>query len=299
MEAQPLALPERARLVEVGPRDGLQNETAMLPTRDKIALIEALANAGLEEIEITSFTHPKWIPNLADAEEVARAVADLPVRSFALVPNRRGLERAIAAGLSAVTLVMSASEGHNRANLNRSREASLRELVELQAEATGAGQLTRISISVAFGCPFDGAVDPQDVAWIVETLAQAGARRFGFCDTIGVANPRQVYDLCSCMRRRFPSAEFELHLHDTFGMALANTLAGLQAGIHSFDTSLGGLGGCPFAPGATGNVSTERTLAMLDKMGVATGVKLSRIIDARRMLEEGFGPFKTFPRVVP
>ncbi|MBX3576170.1 MAG: hydroxymethylglutaryl-CoA lyase [Rhizobiaceae bacterium] len=284
-----LPLPDQVRIVEVGPRDGLQNEAAKLPTHDKIRLLQALVRAGLKEVEITSFTHPRWIPNLADAEEVARAAADLPVQAFALVPNRRGLERAIKAGVAGITLVMSASDGHNRANLNRSRGESLSELIDLQREAAAEGLTCRISLSVVFGCPFEGVVPADEVTAIVRAFADNGAARIGLCDTIGVADPAQVHRLSRLLRGLFPQVEFELHLHDTHGRALANTLAGMQAGIVSFDTSVGGLGGCPYAPGATGNVSTELTAAMLARMDIATGIDVAMLAEARMILAQGLG----------
>ncbi len=284
--AMTMSLPAKVRIVEVGPRDGLQNEPKYLPTDQKIELVRRLAAAGLTEIEVTSFTHPKWIPNLADAEEVTRAVADLPITPFALIPNRRGLDRAMAAGAGGVTLVVSVTDAHNTANLNRTTEASVTELLELEAEARQAGLKTRVSLSVVFGCPFDGAVAPEHVAEIASRFVEAGAPRIGLCDTIGVANPKQVHALSTLMLSRFPDTEFELHLHDTRGQALANTLAGLQAGIRSFDAAVGGLGGCPYAPGATGNSATEDVVAMLHAMDVATDVDPAGVLDAAALLAD-------------
>ncbi|WP_299361214.1 hydroxymethylglutaryl-CoA lyase [uncultured Paracoccus sp.] len=281
-----LNVPSNVRIVEVGPRDGLQNEPENLPTAQKIELIRRLAAAGLTEIEVTSFTHPKWIPNLADAETVTREIADLSVISFALVPNRRGLERALASGAKGVTLVLSASESHNKANLNRSTAESLDELVMLESDARQAGLKTRISLSVVFGCPFEGEVPPDRVAEIVARFVEAGSTRIGLCDTIGVANPQQVFAVSRKLRERFSTTEFELHLHDTRGQALANTLAGLQAGIVSFDSSIGGLGGCPYAPGATGNAATEDVASMLHAMGIHTGVDETRLLFAASLIAD-------------
>ncbi|WP_046862628.1 hydroxymethylglutaryl-CoA lyase [Microvirga massiliensis] len=281
-----MQLPSSVDIVEVGPRDGLQNEKQFLPTADKIRLIERLAAAGLREIEITSFTHPKWIPNLADAEEVAAAVRHLDMTSFALVPNRRGLDRALRSGIDGVTFVFSATDSHNLNNLNRTTEASLQEVVGLEAETRALGLKTRLSLSVVFGCPFEGRVSTEHVASIVERLVDAGSTRIGLCDTIGVADPAQVYDLVSGLVARFAAVAFELHLHNTRGRALANILAGMQAGIRSFDAAIGGLGGCPYAPGATGNVATEDVVAMLAAMKISTGVDEDKLLAAAEVLAD-------------
>ena len=275
-----LDLPNSVSIIEVGPRDGLQNEKQHLPTDAKIELVRRLSAAGLKEIEVTSFTHPKWIPNLADAEDVVRGTADLPITAFALIPNRRGLDRALSCGTAGATFVLSASDAHNEANLNRPTAASLDELLQLDDDARQAGMITRISISVAFGCPFSGPVAPDHLAGIVGRFAEAGATRIGLCDTIGIAHPAQVHAVSAMMLQRFPGIDFELHLHDTRGQALANTLAGLQAGITAFDSAVGGLGGCPYAPGATGNVATEDVVAMLTAMGIATGVDETALLGA-------------------
>lgn len=281
-----MQLPASVDIVEVGPRDGLQNEKKFLPTAEKVRLIETLAASGLREIEITSFTHPRWIPNLADAEEVARAVGHLDLTTFALVPNRRGLDRALGVGIKGMTFVFSATDGHNQRNLNRSTEESLIEILELEAQTRAAGLKTRISLSVVFGCPFEGQVPPERIMTIVERLVAAGSTRIGLCDTIGVADPAQVYRLLSQLIARFPEVTFELHLHNTRGRALANTLAGMQAGVRTFDTAVGGLGGCPYAPGATGNVATEDVVTMLSAMGIATGVDEDNLLLAAKQLAD-------------
>lgn len=280
-----MQLPKHVQITEVGPRDGLQNEARFMPTADKVRFVEKLVAAGVKEMEITSFTHPKWIPNLADAEDLVAATKDLAVNSFALIPNRRGLERAQKAGISGVTFVFSATDGHNQKNLNRSTEESLTETIELHAQAKADGLRRRISISTVFGCPFDGRPTLERIEEIVGRLVEAGCERIGLCDTVGVADPLQVYEISSRMISRFPGTEFELHLHNTRGCALANTLAGLQAGIARFDTATGGLGGCPYAPGATGNVATEDTVSMLAAMNISTGIDLDGLLDADRMLE--------------
>lgn len=281
-----MRIPAEVSIVEVGPRDGLQNERQMLPTADKIRLVQKLAAAGFREIEVTSFTSPKWIPNLADADEVVRAVRGLGFKPFGLVPNRRGLDRAAAAGVGGVTFVFSATDGHNMRNLNRTSEESLAEILVLEDETRRAGLDTRISLSVVFGCPFEGAVPEDRIEAIVARLVEAGSTRIGLCDTIGVADPAQVFRLSSRMRERFPSVLFELHLHDTRGRALANLMAGIEAGIASFDAAVGGLGGCPYAPGATGNVATEDVVSMLHAMGVATGIDEAALLDAANLLGE-------------
>lgn len=281
-----LTFPSQVRITEVGPRDGLQNEAEVMPTGAKIALIKRLAAAGTREIELTSFTHPRWIPNLADAEDVVRGTADLDLTAWALVPNRRGLDRALATGVGGVTLVMSVTDGHNKANLNRTSDGSLAELIDLMAEAMAADTRVRISLSVVFGCPFEGQVDPARTIQIVDRFVEAGAARIGLCDTIGVATPDQVHGLSSALRARHPQTDFELHLHDTRGLALANTLAGLHAGIAAFDSSVGGLGGCPYAPGASGNSATEDLNAMLTGMGINTGLDQARLLEAARQLAD-------------
>lgn len=279
-----MQLPSSVDIVEVGPRDGLQNEGKFLNTAEKVRLIELLAASGLREIEITSFTRPEWIPNLADAEEVAVAVKHLPITTFALVPNRRGLDRALSVGVKGVTFVFSATDAHNLRNLNRQTEVSLQEIVRLAAETRTLGLNSRISLSVVFGCPFEGNVAPERVVSIVERLVDAGSVRIGLCDTIGVADPVQVHRLASQLTLRFPTTTFELHFHNTRGRGLANVLAAMQAGIRSFDAAIGGLGGCPYAPGATGNVATEDTVAMLNSMGISTGVDTEKLLAAAGML---------------
>ncbi|MET7241730.1 hydroxymethylglutaryl-CoA lyase [Methylobacterium sp. EM32] len=284
-----MQLPALAHITEVGPRDGLQNETRFMPTEEKVGMIEQLAASGLREIEVTSFTHPTWIPNLADAEEVVRATRHLPVSAYALIPNKRGMERAQRAGIEGMTFVFSATDGHNRRNLNRSTEDSLSEILDLHAAAGADGLRRRISLSTVFGCPFEGAVPEARIQAIVARLVEGGCERIGLCDTIGVADPVQVHRLARALIARFPGVVFELHLHDTRGCALANTLAGLQAGIVHFDTAIGGLGGCPYAPGATGNVATEDVVSMLEAMGVRTGIDQALLLESDRRLAQWRG----------
>lgn len=273
-----MTLPKQVRITEVGPRDGLQNETLNLPTADKIRLIQQLAAAGCREIEVTSFVNPKAIPNLSDAAEVVAATADLSLIRYALVPNTKGYERAHASGVEGVTLVLSATDSHNRKNLNRSTAESIDDLLPLYQRAQSDGLHTRVSISMVFGCPFEGDPGLEKIEQLIETMAAKGFRRFGLCDTIGIANPQQVYAWMTHLLDRFAELEFELHLHNTYGRGLANVMAGLQAGVTRFDSCVGGLGGCPYAPGATGNIATEDVIALMDGAGIETGIALDTVL---------------------
>jgi len=270
---------------EVGPRDGFQIEATFIPTVDKIALIDALSLCGLAKIEATSFTSPKAIPALADADEVLRGIRRQPgVVYTVLVPNLRGAERALAAGADELNLVMSTSETHNLLNLRMSREQSAGRLLEVVALTQGTKVALNVSLSTAFGCPMEGAVPEAVVLAYAQRFLEAGVRGITLCDTTGMANPRQVRALCEAFIGRFPGAELTLHLHNTRGMGLANALAGVEAGVQRFDASLGGLGGCPYAPGATGNACTEDLVHMLQAMGYEVAVDLPRLLAAARSL---------------
>jgi hydroxymethylglutaryl-CoA lyase len=273
-------LPQKVRLTEVGLRDGLQNESRFLSTADKITLIRMLAIAGIKEMEVTSFVNPSVVPSLADAEQVMDGIRDLEIRRISLVANDRGYERALAARVDAITFVLSATEMHNRANVNRSQQDSIEMLGRMAKRAHKDDIEIRLAISVAFGCPFEGNPGLSKILRLVETMVQRGFLRMGLCDTMGVANPQQVFDWTRTVLTRFSEVEWELHFHDTYGRGLANILAGLQAGVSRFDASIGGLGGCPFAPGATGNVSTEDVVSMLDGMNLATKVDINRLLEA-------------------
>jgi hydroxymethylglutaryl-CoA lyase len=273
-------LPQKVRLTEVGLRDGLQNESRFLSTADKITLIRMLAIAGIKEMEVTSFVNPSVVPSLADAEQVMDGIRDLEIRRISLVANDRGYERALAARVDAITFVLSATEMHNRANVNRSQQDSIEMLGRMAKRAHKDDIEIRLAISVAFGCPFEGNPGLSKILRLVETMVQRGFLRIGLCDTMGVANPQQVFDWTRTVLTRFSEVEWELHFHDTYGRGLANILAGLQAGVSRFDASIGGLGGCPFAPGATGNVSTEDVVSMLDGMNLATKVDINRLLEA-------------------
>ena len=272
---------QRVRIYEVAPRDGLQNEVVAISTADKVRLIEALVGCGFTDIEVTSFVRPTWIPQLADAAEV---VAALPrsegVRYWGLVPNRQGLERALGVGLHHVATVMSASETHNQKNLNRTRRESLAGLREVIGEAVANDVAVRAYISTVFGCPYEGAVDVERTVELAGELLAAGADEVALGDTTGMANPTQVSHVIARMVAAGISVDrLALHLHDTRGAALANALSGWQAGVRTFDGSVAGVGGCPYAPGAAGNAATEDLVAMFEAMGVHTGVDLDATAD--------------------
>ena len=264
---------ERVTVVEVGPRDGLQNEAASVPAADKVRLVEALADAGLPVVEVTSFVSPKAVPQLADADEVLPAVQRREgVRYPVLVPNLRGLERAVAAGADAIAVFTAASEGFARANINMTIAESLAAFAPVLEQALMAGMWTRGYVSTAFGCPYDGAVEPSAVARVASELAALGCAEVSVGDTIGVARPEQVPGVVAAVAERVPLDRIALHLHDTSGRALDNVAAGLEAGVRTFDSSAAGLGGCPFAPGAPGNVATEALVRFVHRQGLETGV---------------------------
>jgi hydroxymethylglutaryl-CoA lyase len=274
---------ERVRVVEVGPRDGLQNEGAVVPAADKVRFVEALADAGLPVVEVTSFVSPKAVPQLADADEVLPAVRRRDgVRYPVLVPNVRGMERAVAAGADAVAVFTAASEGFTRANINMTIAESLRAFAPVLERALQAGMWTRGYVSTAFGCPYDGAVGPEAVAQVAAELAALGCAEISIGDTIGVGRPEQVPAVVAAVAERVPLDRVALHLHDTGGRALENVAAGLEAGVRTFDSSAAGLGGCPFAPGAPGNVATEALVRFLEREGLETRVDADAVERAGR-----------------
>ena len=278
-----MKLPPEVTIYEVGPRDGLQNEARTLPTADKIRFIDALVASGIRAIEITSFVSPKWIPQLADAAEVARGVARPPgVRMSALVPNRRGLDAAVASGMKEIAVFMSASETHNKKNVNKTIAETLAAFEEVIGPARDLGLSVRAYLSTCFGCPYEGEVDPEKVVTLIDRLAGMGVFQISIGDTIGVANPAQVEDVLGRILAKHGPDVLALHFHDTQGTALANCLVSLQMGITTIDSSAGGLGGCPYAPGASGNLATEDVVAMLHAMGVKTGIDLDKLVDASR-----------------
>jgi hydroxymethylglutaryl-CoA lyase len=282
-------LPKSVSIREVGPRDGLQNE-APVPTEAKVRLIDALSTTGVARIEAVSFVHPKAIPQMADADEVWAAARKTPgVRYSALVPNVRGAERALKARFREIELVVSASDTHNRRNINRSTDESLADVAQLTALLHEAGATAEVIIATSFGCPYEGDVDPARVAGIVDRVVADGADRVAFGDTTGMATPRRVVDVVGRVRDRHPDLPLLLHFHNTRGTALANILVALQFGVTEFDASVGGLGGCPYAPGASGNVATEEVVHMLHDMGVETGIDLVRLVDVAREAERIVG----------
>jgi hydroxymethylglutaryl-CoA lyase len=282
-------LPGRVEIREVGPRDGLQNEDPV-PTADKVRLLDALSRTGVRRIEAVSFVHPKAIPQMADADEVWATAAKAPdVRYSALVPNLRGAERALAAGFTEIEVVVSASDTHNRRNINRSTEESLAEIAGLVRHAHDNGATVEVIVATSFGCPYEGDVDPARVTSIVDRVVADGADRVAFGDTTGMATPRRVVDVVSRVRERHPARPLLLHFHNTRGTALANILAALELGVTEFDASVGGLGGCPYAPGASGNVATEEVVHMLHDMGIETGIDLAALIEVAREAERIVG----------
>jgi len=272
----------RIHLQEVGTRDGLQAESAFVPTEDKIALVDALSEAGLSKIEVTAFVSPKAIPALRDAEQVLREIRRKPgVVYSALVPNVRGAERAVESRADELNLVMSASESHNLSNLRMTRDTSFASLAEVARAVQGTGVAINVSLSCAFGCPMEGDVPVQGVLdWCRRYVEELGARGVTLCDTTGMAYPTQVAQLTQAFRERWPDTELTLHFHNTRGMGLANVLAAIDAGADRFDASFGGIGGCPYAPGASGNVCTEEIAHALALMGYDTAVDLSRLLAA-------------------
>lgn len=279
-------LPSRVKVVEVGPRDGLQNESEVIPTPVKREFVRALAAAGLPEVEATSFVHPRWVPQLADAEELSRSLGELRGLT-ALVPNRKGLERALACGFRRVAVFTAASESFSQKNTNRSIADSLAEFAELVPLARAAGATVRGYVSTAFVCPYEGPVAVSRVVEVSQALLDLGLDEVSLGDTIGVAVPTQVIALVGAWRA--PLERLALHFHDTCGTALANVYAALELGVSVFDASAGGLGGCPYAPGATGNLATEDLLYLLHGMGIETGVSLEAVAAASRGLATSLG----------
>ena len=278
-----MKLPPRVTVYEVGPRDGLQNEARHVPTAEKIAFISALIDSGLSRIEITSFVSPKWIPQLADAAEVARGVPRKEgVVLSCLVPNRRGLDTALAAGMREVAVFMSASETHNKKNVNKTMRETLAAFADVVPPALAAGVPARANLSTCFGCPYEGDVDPAVVVELCRELRAMGVYQVSVSDTIGVANPAQVEDVLSRVLAEVPLEAVAVHFHDTQGTALANCVTALQLGVTTIDSSVGGLGGCPYAPGASGNLATDDLIGMLHAMGIATGVDLDKLVIAAR-----------------
>jgi hydroxymethylglutaryl-CoA lyase len=289
-----MRFPERVTICEVGTRDGFQIESDFIPTDQKVEIADLLSAAGLPRIEVTSFVHPKAVPQLRDAEEVmARIARRVGTRYAALVPNERGAVRAIDARVEAIHTVVSASESHNLANVNMTIDESLGQLAAVLRMAESARVPVGCGISTAFGCPFEGEVTLAQLDRVVGRLVDLGARSIGLADTTGMANPRQIARVFEHMPPRFPGIEWTLHTHDTRAMAIPNIMAAMECGVRNFDASVGGLGGCPFAPGASGNVCTEDLVHALHAMGIETGIDLDRLIAASRRLQDLVG--RTLP----
>ena len=273
-------------IVEVGARDGLQNESARIATGDKITFINMLSAAGAPVIEVGAFVSPKWVPQMADTGDLFAAIEKRPgIRYTALVPNLAGLDRAHAAGVGEVAIFAAASEGFSRKNINQSIDESLATYAEVCERALALGMRVRGYLSTSFGCPFEGAVDPKAVARVAAALIEMGAFEVSVSDTIGIAHPGQVPAVVGAVAERVPLTCIALHFHDTRGTALANVLKALDLGISTFDASAGGLGGCPYAPGATGNLATEDLIYMLDGLGYETGVNLAKLVEASAFIE--------------
>jgi len=277
-------------LLEVGPRDGLQNDSLIVPTATKIEMIGRLVAAGLRRLEVTSFVNPKRVPQMADAEAV---LAGLPARAgvsyIGLVLNRKGFDRARAAGCHEVGMAVVASDTFNRRNQGVDTRDSVAAWLEIAREAHASGIKPHITISTAFGCPFEGEIDPRRVLWLAEECARGDPAEIALADTVGVAVPSQVSDLFGRLRELLPRTPLRAHFHNTRNTGLANAYAAVMAGVETLDASVGGIGGCPFAPAATGNVPTEDVLYMLDRMGIVTGVALQPLIETARWIQEQLG----------
>jgi hydroxymethylglutaryl-CoA lyase len=285
-----MARPSAVRIVEVGPRDGLQNEHAAIGTAEKIGFVNRLAEAGLTSIEVSAFVSPKWVPQMADATKVFAGITRRAgVRYSALVPNAAGLDRAQAAGVTEVAIFAAASETFSKRNINQTVAESLTTYRAVAARASQLGMKVRAYVSTAFGCPFEGAIAPARVAEVSAALIEMGAFEVAVSDTIGIAHPGQVPPVVGAVAGRVPLQQIALHFHDTRGTALANVLTALDLGIATYDASAGGLGGCPYAPGATGNLATEDLVYMLDGLGIRTGVDLDALVRASSYIEPHVG----------
>ena len=273
-------LPKHVTLIEVGPRDGLQNEKTVVPTADKIAFIHALKNAGIQEFELTSFVSPKWVPQMGDAEEVIKNCQDIDSggRNYVLTPNKKGIERLYQTSCKNAAVFVGVSSTFNKKNINKTTTESMNELKPLIKELKDKGYFVRACISTAFHCPYEGKIDPADTLALCKQFVDDGVDELSVADTIGLANPKEVGELFTKLRGEIPANVLITgHFHDTRGMALANIYAALEAGINRFDSSAGGLGGCPFAPGASGNVATEDVVFMCHEMGITTGIDLRKL----------------------
>ncbi len=287
---KPLNLPTRVKIVDVGPRDGLQNEKQAVSAAAKIALVHALQDAGLREIEVTSYVSPKWVPQMADNAEVMAGITRQPgVRYSVLTPNMKGWEAAQAGRPDEIVVFGAASEAFSQRNINCSIAESIERFAPVVAAAQAAGVRVRGAISCAVGCPYEGEIAPERVELVARLMRQIGVQHVGVADTIGVGTPGKVQAALEAALRHYPIDEVSGHFHDTYGMALANVYASLEVGIRTFDTSVSGLGGCPYAKGATGNVATEDVVWLLHGLGIETGIDLDRLIDAGQGIRAALG----------
>lgn len=272
-------LPNNVTIIEVGPRDGLQNENQHVQEADKLAFIKALQGAGIKEMELTSFVSPKWVPQMADAGEILRKTAPVG-RQFVLAPNAKGAELAIEAGAQSIAVFVGVSNSFNKKNINRTTNESMAALKPVITHLKAQGVFVRACISTAFYCPYEGKIEVSDVIKLCKKFIDMGIHELSVADTIGKANPAEVYTLFKTLQDEFPDILLTAHFHDTRKMAIANIYSALQAGVNRFDTSAGGLGGCPFAPGATGNVATEDVVHLLDTLGIQTGIDVKKVCEA-------------------
>lgn len=285
-----LLWPEAIEICEVGPRDGLQNEKILFKTQEKVELIEMSVTAGIKHVEIGSFVNPKAVPQMADTEEVAKNIKRLPdVEYSALILNLKGMERAKNAGIDNVKLTLSVSRAHSLANSNQTPEAVLSDFAKCMEYAAKNSMHVSAALAVTFGCCFDGKTPFADIAAMINAFTKLGIYQISLSDTTGMGNPRLVYDTCSSVKEQFPDVKWSLHFHNTRGLGLANVVAGMLAGITIFDASFAGLGGCPFVPGAAGNIATEDLVNMCDEMGVNTGIDLDKFIQVSRLAKKMAG----------
>ncbi|MDZ5471116.1 hydroxymethylglutaryl-CoA lyase (plasmid) [Bacillus sp. 31A1R] len=273
-------LPKKVTVIEVGPRDGLQNEKAFVPTEVKKQFIQKLQASGLNEMELTSFVSPKWVPQMSDAAEIVADCLDPNARHIVLAPNRRGVDRVLDTNCQAVAVFVGVSDSFNKKNINKTTSESMEELKPIIAELKEKGYFVRACISTSFYCPYEGKIAEEDTLSLCREFVEAGVDELSVADTIGMAAPHESFSLFSKLKEAFPNTLLTAHFHDTRNMALTNIYAALQAGVDRFDTSAGGLGGCPFAPGASGNASTEDVIFMLHRMGIETGVDLDKLLEA-------------------
>jgi hydroxymethylglutaryl-CoA lyase len=284
------SLPKSVRIVEVGPRDGLQNESTIVPTAKKAEFIKLLAAAALQDIEVASFVHPKWVPQLADAEELVRQLeAPTNVRYSALVPNIKGLERAIESGIRRIAVFTAASETFNKKNINMGIEQSIAVFKPVVSRALKEGMSVRGYVSTCFVCPYEGPVAMEKVGDVTSALFELGVDEVSIGDTVGAATPQDVEMTCGYLQQRFSGHKLAMHFHDTYGMAIANVYQALKMGFTIFDSSAGGIGGCPYAPGASGNVATEDLVYLLDRLGIKTGVSLKLLRQASHFMAHELG----------